>query len=170
MREKRKRRNDRSRCVRDRPEPAAGARTFNTAAEHPHKGWLWRLGETRLMIPAKNFYRELEDVTEFWSPKVIGQVNDQFIKVAKIKGEIAWHKHDDEDELFLVVKGQLRIQFERGLETVLGEGEFCVVPKGVLHNPVADEECWIVLIETVTTKHTGDVLTPLTKSIETQLG
>ncbi|MCO5732849.1 cupin domain-containing protein [Rhizobium sp. SSA_523] len=121
------------------------------------------------MIVATKFLQELESVTELWSPKVVGRVNDQFIKVAKIKGQIAWHKHDDEDELFLVVKGHLKIQFEAGLETVLREGEFCVVPKGVLHNPVADEECWIVLIETVTTKHTGDVVTPMTKSIESQL-
>jgi mannose-6-phosphate isomerase-like protein (cupin superfamily) len=122
------------------------------------------------MAIAINFLQELETVTTFWSPKVVSQVNDQFIKVAKIKGEIAWHKHIDEDELFLVVKGHLKIQFEGGVETVLREGEFCVVPKGVLHNPVADEECWIVLVETVTTKHTGDVVTPLTKSIESQLG
>jgi quercetin dioxygenase-like cupin family protein len=121
------------------------------------------------MLVATNFLEELETVTEFWSPKVVGQVNDQFIKVAKVKGEIAWHKHVDEDELFLVIKGHLKIQFE-GVERVLREGEFCVVPKGVLHNPVADEECWIVLIETVTTKHTGDVVTPLTKSIEEQCG
>lgn len=127
-------------------------------------------GDIALMAIATNFLRELETVTDFWSPKVVGQVNDQFIKVAKIKGEIAWHKHVEEDELFLVVKGNLKIQFEAGVERVLREGEFCVVPKGVLHNPVADEECWIVLIETVTTKHTGDVLTPLTKSIESQLG
>lgn len=121
------------------------------------------------MIRATNFIHAFSAVTEFWSPKVVGRVNDQFVKVAKIKGEIAWHKHDDEDELFLVVKGKLRIQFEGAAETSLSEGDFCVVPRGTLHNPVADEECWIVLIETVTTKHTGDVMTPLTKSIESQM-
>jgi len=122
------------------------------------------------MVNRTNFMQAFEDVSAFWSPKVVGRVNDQFVKVAKIKGEIAWHKHDDEDELFLVVKGRLRIQFEENVETVLNEGDFCVVPRGKLHNPVADEECWIVLIETVTTKHTGDIVTPLTKSIENQLG
>lgn len=122
------------------------------------------------MITATNFVHALSDVTEFWSPKVVGRVNDQLVKVAKIKGQIAWHKHDEEDELFLVVKGKLKIEFEGGVETNLSEGDFCVVPRGTLHNPVADEECWIVLIETVTTKHTGDVVTPLTKSIETQMG
>jgi len=121
------------------------------------------------MIASVNLLRAFDDVADFWSPKVVGKVNDQFVKVAKVKGEIAWHSHEDEDELFLVVKGQLRIQFEGGKETVLDEGDFCVVPKGVLHNPVADEECWIALIETVTTKHTGELMTPLTKTIESQL-
>jgi quercetin dioxygenase-like cupin family protein len=111
----------------------------------------------------------LDSVTEHWSPKVVGQVNDQYVKVAKLLGEIAWHSHADEDELFQVVRGRLRIQFEGDKEVVLNPGEFYVVPRGVLHNPIADEECWIVLIETVTTKHTGDVETPLSKSIEQQL-
>ena len=110
-----------------------------------------------------------EDLSEHWSPKVVARVNDQYVKVAKVKGELAWHRHDEEDELFQVVRGRLRIQFEGGRETVLNAGELCVVPKGVLHNLVADEECWIVLVETVTTKHTGDVETPLTRSIAEQL-
>jgi len=111
----------------------------------------------------------LDGLTEHWSPKVVGRVNDQYVKVAKLLGQLAWHKHDEEDELFQVIRGRLRIQFEGGAEAVLEAGEFCVVPHGVLHNPVADEECWIVLIETVTTKHTGDVETPLTRSIAQQL-
>ena len=122
------------------------------------------------MIPSINLVTALDDVTEHWSPKVVGRVNDQYVKVAKLYGQLAWHKHDDEDELFQVVRGRLRIQLEGGAETALNAGEFCIVPRGVLHNPVADEECWIVLIDTVTTKHTGDVETPLTRSIEQQLG
>lgn len=121
------------------------------------------------MINAVSIQRALDAVTDHWSPRVIGQVNDQYVKVAKILGELAWHRHDAEDELFQVIRGRLRIQFEDGRETVLNPGEFCVVPRGVLHNPVADEECWIVLIETVTTRHTGDVDTPRTKSIAQQL-
>jgi quercetin dioxygenase-like cupin family protein len=121
------------------------------------------------MIPSINFLAAFDGVTEHWSPKVIARVNDQYVKVAKVKGQLAWHKHEAEDELFQVVRGRLRIQFEGDTETALEAGEFCVVPRGVLHNPVADEECWIVLVETVTTKHTGDVETPLTKSIEQQL-
>ena len=87
---------------------------------------------------------------------------------AKVKGELAWHKHDAEDELFLVLKGSLVIQYEDG-EVTLNQGDFHVVPKGRMHNPVAAEECWIALIETVTTRHTGDVVTEKTKPIDQQL-
>lgn len=116
-----------------------------------------------------NFFDALEQVTDYWSPQVIGRVNDQYIKVAKVKGQLAWHKHDHEDEMFLVVYGRLVLQFEEG-NVVLNAGDFHVVPKGTLHNPIAEEECGIVLIETVTTLHTGDAVTPLTKSVEAQVG
>ncbi len=116
-----------------------------------------------------NFRAELEHVTDYWSPRVVGRVNDQYVKVAKLKGEFVWHKHDDEDELFFIIKGRLVIQYEDGAVT-LNEGEFHIVPKGVRHNPLAEEECWIALIEPVATKHTGDVVTDRTKSIEEQAG
>ena len=115
-----------------------------------------------------NLRRALEDVKEHWSPRVVGQVNNQYIKVAKVKGEFTWHKHDNEDEMFLVVYGKLVIQFEDG-EVTLSPGDFYVVPKCKLHNPVAAEECGLALIETVTTLHTGNVETPFTKSIAEQL-
>jgi mannose-6-phosphate isomerase-like protein (cupin superfamily) len=115
-----------------------------------------------------NIEKQFERVAELWSPRVIGRVNDQYVKIAKLRGEFTWHRHDDEDELFLVVRGQLRIQFEDG-DVHLGPGDFHVVPKGVLHNPVAEDECWVMLIESVTTKHTGDVESALTKTIEQQL-
>ena len=118
---------------------------------------------------AVNLARHFAALGDFWSPRVVGRVNDQYGKVAKVKGELAWHAHADEDELFLVLKGRLVLQFEDG-EVTLGEGECYVVPRGVRHNPVADEECWVVLVEPVTTRHTGDVTTPLTRSIEEQLG
>lgn len=115
-----------------------------------------------------NIEQQFERVKELWSPKIIGRVNDQYVKVAKLHGQFTWHKHDDEDELFLVVKGHIKIQFEDGYID-LGPGDFHVVPKGVMHNPVAEDECWVVLIETVTTQHTGNVKNVLTKSIEQQL-
>ena len=116
-----------------------------------------------------NFLEELEQVSDYWSPRVVGQVNDQFVKVAKLKGSLVWHKHDDEDELFYVVKGRLIIEYENE-RVVLTEGDFHVVPKGVMHNPVAEDECWIALIESTTTKHTGDVVVDKTRSIDQQLG
>ncbi len=115
-----------------------------------------------------NFARELEKVTDYWSPRIVGQVNDQFVKVAKLKGDLAWHKHDDEDELFYVVKGDLVIEYEDD-RVELKQGDFHVVPKGRMHNPLAENECWIALIETVTTRHTGDIITEKTRSIDEQM-
>ena len=109
---------------------------------------------------------------ELWSPRVLGQVNDQYIKVARIHGEFPWHAHADEDELFFVLRGQLRIgrSPSDGGNVLVNPGEFFVVPRGVRHNTAAAEETWIALIETVTTGHTGSEVTPLTRSIAEQLG
>ena len=107
-------------------------------------------------------------LTELWSPRVVGEVDDAYVKVAKVHGSLAWHSHDNEDELFYILKGRLRIEMES--HTVeLNEGEMFVVPKGVRHNPVADEECHILLIERKTTQHTGDVKTEKTRSLSEQL-
>jgi len=111
----------------------------------------------------------LELVTEHWTPRVIGQVNDQYIKVAKLLGELVWHAHDNEDEMFLVVYGHLVIQLEGDREITLDPGQFFVVPKGMQHNPVAADEVGIVLIETVTTAHTGSVESDRSVPIERQL-
>jgi mannose-6-phosphate isomerase-like protein (cupin superfamily) len=120
------------------------------------------------MFRTLNVLEELNHVTEYWSPRIIASVNDQYVKVAKLKGSLVWHKHDDEDELFQIVKGELTIEYEN--ESVrLKKGDLHVVPAGTMHNPVADEECWIVLIETVTTRHTGDVIVEKTKSVDDQL-
>jgi quercetin dioxygenase-like cupin family protein len=113
---------------------------------------------------------ELAQVTKHWTPRVVGRVNDQYVKVAKLLGELVWHSHDAEDELFLVISGNLRIQLEDREDVLLAAGELFVVPRGVRHNPVADEEAEIVLIETVTTAHTGDVVVPGTVPLDAQLG
>jgi mannose-6-phosphate isomerase-like protein (cupin superfamily) len=107
-------------------------------------------------------------LTELWSPRVIAEVDDAYIKVAKVHGSLAWHSHDNEDELFLILKGRLRIEMEGG-NVELGEGEMFVVPKGVRHNPVAEHECLLMLIERKTTQHTGDVVTGKTRSLADQL-
>ena len=121
-------------------------------------------------MDAVNLRAELEKVTDHWSPRVVGQVNDQYVKVAKLLGEFVWHAHEQEDELFQVVYGRLRIQLEGDREVVLEAGDFYVVPCGVRHNPIAEEEVGIVLIETVTTVHTGDVVTDRSVPVERQLG
>lgn len=122
-----------------------------------------------VITPPLDLMAAFDAVTGHWSPKVVSRVNDQYVKVAKVLGSLAWHSHADEDELFYVLRGSLRIEYEQGRYVDLTPGQLHVVPRGVLHNPVAEEECWIVLIETVTTKHTGDVEVALTKSIAQQL-
>jgi mannose-6-phosphate isomerase-like protein (cupin superfamily) len=93
--------------------------------------------------------------SEHWSPKILAQLNDYHLKAVKLQGEFVWHKHDDTDELFLVTKGSLVIRF-RDREVTLGPGELVVVPKGVEHLPVAQEECEVLLIEPAGTLNTGD--------------
>jgi mannose-6-phosphate isomerase-like protein (cupin superfamily) len=107
-------------------------------------------------------------LSELWSPRVVAEVDDSYIKVAKVHGSLAWHSHENEDELFLVLKGRLRIEMESGA-VELREGELFVVPKGVRHNPVAEEECHLVLIERKSTLHTGDTMTEKTRSLAEQL-
>jgi mannose-6-phosphate isomerase-like protein (cupin superfamily) len=107
-------------------------------------------------------------LTEHWSPRVIGEVDDNYVKVAKLLGTFGWHAHDHEDELFLVLKGRLKIEMEAGAVEI-GEGEFYVVPKGVRHNPVAAEEVHVMLFERKSTLHTGNEVTDKTRSIEEQL-
>lgn len=105
---------------------------------------------------------------ELWSPRVVAEVDDSFVKVAKVHGTLTWHSHDDEDELFYILKGVLRIEMEdRTVE--LRAGEAFVVPKGVRHNPVAEEECLLMLIERKSTLHTGSEVTDRTRSVEEQL-
>jgi mannose-6-phosphate isomerase-like protein (cupin superfamily) len=94
--------------------------------------------------------------SDYCNPRVIGEVNDCHVKAVKLKGEFVWHHHDSEDELFLVVKGTLRMKY-RDREAVVREGEFVIVPRGVEHCPVADEEAHIVLIEPKSTRNTGNV-------------
>jgi len=107
-------------------------------------------------------------LTELWSPRVVAEVDDSYIKVAKVKGTFGWHSHENEDELFMILKGRLRIDMDAGA-VELGEGDVYVVPKGTRHNPSADEECHVMLIERKTTQHTGDMVTEKTRSIADQL-
>jgi mannose-6-phosphate isomerase-like protein (cupin superfamily) len=107
-------------------------------------------------------------LSELWSPAVIGEVDDSYLKVAKVHGEFGWHAHTDEDELFLVLQGRLRIEFEDDA-VELGPGEIYVVAKGRRHNPVAAHETLVMLLERKSTLHTGDTISERTRSIADQL-
>lgn len=107
-------------------------------------------------------------LTDYWSPRVVGEVDDSYIKVAKALGTFGWHSHEDEDEMFLILSGQLRIEMEAGA-VELAEGEMFVVPRGVRHNPVAAQECHLMLIERKSTLHTGNAVTARTRSLAEQL-
>lgn len=108
-----------------------------------------------------NLARKLALFGEHWSPKIVARMNDYDVQVVKLKGEFVWHKHDDTDDFFLVLKGRLTIQLrDRNVE--LEEGELFVVPRGVEHRPRADEEAHVLLIEPAGTPNTGDAGGPLT--------
>ncbi len=108
------------------------------------------------MIEKVNLAEKFRLFDEYWSPRVAGELNDAHVKLVKVKGEFVWHHHDNEDELFLVVKGRLTIRL-RDKDVELGEGEFVIIPKGVEHLPVAAEEAHIVLLEPKSTLNTGNV-------------
>ena len=100
-------------------------------------------------------------ISDFWSPKIAGQLNGQYVKLARLKGEFIWHRHENEDELFLVVKGTLTIQL-KDREVAVHEGEFFIVPAGTDHRPVAPEEVHALLLEPISTLNTGNVTTERT--------
>jgi mannose-6-phosphate isomerase-like protein (cupin superfamily) len=102
-------------------------------------------------------------VNEHWSPKVVGELNGQQVKLVKLKGEFVWHHHEAEDEAFFVLKGSFRMAF-REKTVQLNEGDMLIVPRGVEHKPVADEEVWVMLFEPATTLNTGNVVNERTKS------
>ena len=101
--------------------------------------------------------------SDHWSPKIIGELNGQAIKLAKIKGEFVWHHHEGEDELFMVIKGTLKIEFRDSVK-VLGPGEILIIPKGVEHRPIAEEEVHLMLFEPISTAHTGNVTHEVTQT------
>ena len=107
-------------------------------------------------MPIVNLAQKFGLIKEYWSPKIAGQLNGQYVKLAKFKGEFVWHQHAKEDELFLVTKGNLTIQLRDG-DVSLGEGEFFIVPAGIEHRPVAQEEVHALMLEPISTLNTGNV-------------
>lgn len=115
------------------------------------------------MLDKINLHQKFSLFSDHWSPRIVGRLNGQLVKLAKFKGDFVWHKHDEEDELFFLVKGTLKIEFRDRTE-VISENEMIIVPKGVEHRPCADEEVWVMLFEPESTLNTGDRISELTKS------
>lgn len=117
-----------------------------------------------------NLKAKFNDVNAYFSPKVVGEVNDVFIKIAKIKGEdIPWHNHKYEDEMFYIIEGSLLFEVEGQISFTMNEGDFYIVKKGINHRVSSNNECKIMLIENKTTAHTGEVKSEITKSLKDQL-
>jgi len=117
-----------------------------------------------------NLKAKFSDVNAYFSPKIVGEVNDVFIKIAKIKGEdIPWHNHKDEDEMFYILEGSLLFEVEGQSSFTMNEGDFYIVKKGINHRVSSKNECKIMLIENKTTAHTGEVKSEITKSLNDQL-
>ncbi len=117
----------------------------------------------------KNLKEQLKNVQDYFSPKIVTEVNDQYVKIAKIKGqEVPWHNHENEDELFYIIEGTLLMEIENETNRTMKTGDMFVVPKGINHRVSSIDECSIMLIETKTTKHTGKVKSSITKSIQEQ--
>jgi mannose-6-phosphate isomerase-like protein (cupin superfamily) len=108
--------------------------------------------DVRKVNLAEKFHR----FHEHWSPKIAGEVNDTYVKLVKFRGDFVWHRHEAEDEMFFVVKGRFTMRLHDG-DLVVEENEFVIVPKGVEHCPVAEEEAWVLLFEPKTTLNTGNV-------------
>lgn len=111
-----------------------------------------------------NLNSKLATFHDHWSPKIVGDLNDSYVKLVKFKGEFVWHQHDDEDELFFIIKGELLIKF-RDRDVYLKEGEFIIIPKGIEHLPVAEQEVHAMLIEPKSTLNTGDAIDERTKHV-----
>ena len=116
------------------------------------------------MIEKVNLSEKFGLFSEHWSPKVAGEVNDSYVKLVKFGGDFVWHKHDEEDEMFLVVRGEITIRLRDG-DVRLGEGEFVIIPRGVEHKPVADAEAHVLLFEPKTVVNTGDVIEERTRPV-----
>ena len=117
------------------------------------------------MVEPVNLAEKFALIDEYWSPRIAGEINDFHVKLVKLKGEFVWHHHEQEDELFLVVRGTLCIQL-RDRDLWLREGEFAVIPRGVEHRPVASEEVHVLLLEPKTTVNTGNVQDERTRPAE----
>ena len=109
-----------------------------------------------------NIKQKLDQFQDYWNPRIVGELNGQQIRLVKVKGEFTFHKHDNEDEMFLVIKGSIIIDF-KDRQTTINEGEFCIVPRGAIHKPVAEEEAHLMLFVKAGNVNTGDTVNNLTR-------
>ncbi len=124
---------------------------------------LYNIYKAKIMrIEKVNIAEKLSRFTDYWNPRIVGELNGQHVKLTKLSGEFVWHKHDDEDEMFLVIDGKFRIDL-RDQTIYVQPGEFIIIPKGVEHKPVAEGEAHIMLFEPAGTLNTGDIKNELTK-------
>jgi mannose-6-phosphate isomerase-like protein (cupin superfamily) len=109
-----------------------------------------------------NLLKKFEIFGDYWNPRIVGELNGQQVKLVKFKGAFVWHHHDHEDELFMVVKGNFKMEF-RDRSVILNEGEMIIVPRGIEHRPVAEEEVWVMLFEPASTLNTGNIVNEKTR-------
>ena len=107
-------------------------------------------------VKKANLVEKFKEIEDFWNPRIVGELNGQMVKLVKLKGDFVWHHHENEDEMFLVVKGRFRMEFQ-DKQLWIEEGEFVIVPRGLEHRPVADEETHVLLFEPASTLNTGNV-------------
>ena len=112
-------------------------------------------------MEAVNLLEKFDLINEYWSPRLLGELNNQAVKIAKLKGEFIWHHHENEDEMFFVIEGELTIKL-KDRDIVLKENEFFIIPKGVEHKPVAKDEVWVMMFEPISTINTGNVQSDIT--------
>jgi len=122
-----------------------------------------------VMTSVVDLLAEASRLNDTWFPRVVGRVNDHLVKVAKLQGQLVWHDHARQDEMFLVLAGELRIELEGQAPIRLTSGQMFVVPRGLRHNPVAEQECLIALFEPADTAHTGDIADSRSRTLAEQM-
>jgi mannose-6-phosphate isomerase-like protein (cupin superfamily) len=140
-----------------RRKSAEGAEEFFCDQFWPGRIWICDVFIRESTMDKVNIADKFAKISEYWKPYIAAELNGQHVKLDKLKGEFVFHHHENEDEMFLVVKGRFRMEFLDRHEWI-EEGEFIVVPRGVEHRPVADEECWLILFEPASTLNTGNIV------------
>ena len=112
-------------------------------------------------MEAVNLLEKFDLLNEYWSPRLVGELNNQAVKIAKLKGEFIWHHHENEDEMFFVIKGELIIKL-KDQDILLNENEFFIIPKGTEHKPIAKDEVWVMMFEPISTINTGNIKSDIT--------